>query len=74
MFGIGLPEVAIIALIIVVFVFGGEKLSDLAKGLGRFTGEFKKGKAEVENEVKKVKDEFKSGPDIKRNQNRKAKR
>ena len=74
MLGIGLPEVAIIALIIVVFFFGGEKLSGLAKGLGRFTGEFKKGREEVENEIKKVKEEFKSVPNIKRSQSGETKR
>lgn len=68
MFGMGLPEIVIIVLVIVVvFIFGEEKLSGLARGLGRFTGEFKKGRTEVENEIKKVKDEFKSEPNIKRN-------
>jgi len=74
MFGVGLPEIAIIALIIVVFFFGAEKLSKLAKGLGRFTGEFKKGRAEVENEIKKVKNEFKSGPNVEGSQSRKIKK
>lgn len=66
MFGIGVPEIAIIALIIVVFFFGAEKLSELARGLGKFAGEFKKGRAEMENEIKKVKDEFKSEPNVKK--------
>ena len=74
MFGVGLPEIAIIALVIVVFFFGAEKLSGLARGLGKFTGEFKKGKAEVENEIKKVKNEFKSEPNVERNQSRKIKK
>ena len=72
MFGMGPSELAIIALIIVVFIFGGEKLSGLARGLGRFTGEFKKGKAEVDEEINKIRDEFNSKPNVKRNENRKT--
>lgn len=55
MFGIGSSEVAIIVVLVVVFFFGGEKISELARGLGRFTGEFKKGKDEIEKEIKKAK-------------------
>lgn len=51
MFGLGPSEIIIILTVVVVFFFGGEKLSELAKGLGRFTGEFKKGKAEIEEEI-----------------------
>ena len=59
MFGLGLPEVAIILVVVVVFFFGGEKMSELARGLGRFTGEFKKGRAEMEREMKKAEKELK---------------
>lgn len=60
MFGLGLPEIAIILVVIIVFFFGGEKLSELARGLGRFTGEFKKGKEEMEKQIKNTEKEFKS--------------
>lgn len=59
MFGLGFPEIAIIALVIVVFFYGGEKVTEIAQGLGKFSGEFKKGKEEVEKEIKKVKKELK---------------
>ena len=60
MFGLGRPE---IVLVVVVFLFsgsGGEKISQIAKSLGKFTGEFQKGKAELEKEVEKTKSELKS--------------
>ena len=59
MFGLGPPEIAIILLVVVFFFFGGEKISEIARGLGKFTGEFKKGKAEMEKEMKKAGKEFK---------------
>jgi len=53
MFGLGLPELIVIVVIVVFFV-GGKKISEFAKGLGRFSGEFKKGKMEMDKEIKKV--------------------
>ena len=59
MFGLGLPEIVIILVVVIVFFFGGEKISEIARGLGRFTGEFKKGKDEMEKEIKKAGKQFK---------------
>ncbi len=42
MFGIGTQELMVI-LVIVLVLFGGSKLPDLAKSLGRSVKEFKKG-------------------------------
>lgn len=59
MFGLGFPELAIILVVVVVFFFGGSKISEIARGLGRFTGEFKKGKEEMEKEIRKAEKELK---------------
>lgn len=58
MFGLGLPEIIVILVVIVVFFFGGEKISEIARGLGRFTGEFKKGQEEMEREIKRTENEI----------------
>jgi len=46
----GLLEIALIVVAIIV-LFGANKIPELAKSLGRATGEFKKGKHEIENEL-----------------------
>ena len=51
MFGLGLPEFILILVAGMVMFSGGDKVSEIARGLGRATGEFKKGKEEAENEV-----------------------
>jgi sec-independent protein translocase protein TatA len=45
----GLPEILLI-LLIVIILFGAKKLPDLARSLGKSLGEFKKGKAEGEED------------------------
>jgi sec-independent protein translocase protein TatA len=60
MFGLGIPEIIVILIVIVIFFFGGEKISEIGRGLGRFTGEFQKGKDEMEREIRRAKDVFKS--------------
>lgn len=52
-FDVGGPEVVMIMLIILV-LFGGDKLPELARGLGKSVREFKKATAGVEEEIKKA--------------------
>ena len=48
MFGLHMPELLVI-LVIIVLLFGAGKLPEIGKALGRSVKEFKEGKAEVEN-------------------------
>ena len=51
MFGLGTTELLVIAFI-VVLLFGGKKVTELSRSMGRASGEFKKAKREVERELK----------------------
>ena len=52
MLGLGMQEILIIALIILL-LFGGKKIPELMKGLGKGVKSFKEGMNEVTEEVKK---------------------
>lgn len=56
---LGLPEIIIILIIGGLILFGGKRTKEIARSLGRFTGEFKKGKKEVEKGIKELKKEIK---------------
>lgn len=64
MFGLGLPEIMVIGLVVIVFFFGGEKVEEIARNLGRFTGEFKKGKEEFESKIHEVRQEVSDIEDL----------
>jgi sec-independent protein translocase protein TatA len=51
----GGPEVLII-LLIAVLLFGANKIPKLARSTGEAMGEFQKGREEVENELKEMRD------------------
>lgn len=50
MFGIGTQEIIFIVLIVLLF-FGGRKIPELMKGLGKGVRSFKEGVKGVENEI-----------------------
>ena len=58
--GLGPLELGAIALI-VILLFGASKLPELARSMGSATGEFKKGRQEVEKELEDMQGE--SGDD-----------
>ncbi|MFA6007399.1 MAG: twin-arginine translocase TatA/TatE family subunit [Candidatus Shapirobacteria bacterium] len=53
---IGTTEILVIILVLIV-LFGGNKIADVAKGLGEATKEFKKAQKEVENTKAELKKE-----------------
>lgn len=51
--GLGFQEILLIALVVLLF-FGGKKIPEMMKGLGKGVKSFKEGMKEVENEIKTV--------------------
>lgn len=56
LFGLGMQEIIVIALI-VLLLFGGKKIPELMKGLGKGVKSFKDGMKEIEADDKKEKSE-----------------
>lgn len=54
--GLGMPEVLVIVLVILL-LFGGKKIPELMKGLGKGVRSFKEGMNDVEKEIKDVDEE-----------------
>ena len=55
---LGGPEIAVI-FVIVLLLFGAKKIPELARGLGKSMGEFKKAQNEFESEIKRAADDIK---------------
>jgi len=52
--GLGMSEVLVIALVVLLF-FGGKKIPELMKGLGKGVRSFKEGMNNVEKEMEEIK-------------------
>ena len=52
LFSLGAPEIILIALV-VLLIFGGKKIPELMRGLGKCVTSFKKGLKDVDEEIKK---------------------
>ncbi|WP_235291476.1 Sec-independent protein translocase subunit TatA/TatB [Portibacter lacus] len=50
-FNLGAPEIVLIVLV-VLLLFGGKKIPELMKGLGKGIKEFNSAKANIESEIK----------------------
>lgn len=57
MFGLGLPEIVLIVLVVGILFFGSKKITDFARSIGRASGEFKKGKKDIEEELRRGEEE-----------------
>ena len=53
--GIGMQEVLLIVLVVSLF-FGGKKIPELMKGIGKGVRSFKEGMNNVEKEIDEIKD------------------
>ena len=56
--GLGMSEILLIALVVLLF-FGGKKIPELMKGLGKGVKSFNDGMNEVEKDVKETRKEDK---------------
>ena len=52
LFALGAPEIILISLV-VLLIFGGKKIPELMRGLGKGVTSFKKGLKDVDEEIKK---------------------
>ncbi len=58
MFGLGTPEIILIAIVILV-LFGAKKIPELMQGLGKGVKEFKKATSDIEKDLNTSEDKDK---------------
>ena len=56
--GLGGPELVVI-FVVILLLFGAKKIPELARGLGKSMGEFKKARDEFEREITKAEEDVK---------------
>lgn len=59
---LGVTEILLI-LVVVLVLFGGKRIPELARGIGRAQAEYKKAKQAIENEVNEFKNEVEKAAD-----------
>lgn len=59
---IGTQEIILVALVVII-LFGASKIPELARSLGKATGEFKKAKSETERELRDVEKALRESPE-----------
>lgn len=58
LFALGTPEIVLIALV-VLLIFGGKKIPELMRGIGKGVNQFKKGMKDLDEEIKDGVDDIK---------------
>ena len=53
------PWEIVLIILVVILIFGGKKLPELARGLGKGLKEFRKAKKEITDEINTVTDDIK---------------
>ena len=64
-FPLGGPEIAVI-FVVVLLLFGAKKIPELARGLGKSMGEFKRARDEFEDEIRRAEVEVQEEEDEKK--------
>ncbi len=52
------PQEGILIFVLILLLFGAKKLPELARGLGKSMGEFKKARQEFEDEITRAQDDI----------------
>lgn len=60
--GIGLQEIIVVALVVLLF-FGGKKIPELMRGMGKGVRSFKEGMNDIKDDINEVKQDIKEAKD-----------